>query len=150
MHTGATNGGPRVSFNRDVHVKRIGQCMVEEMGTSPAERCSQPAARVSLCTSSLSEGVSGEDEVDGVADADEDGPTASGRFVSAASNGPPNLELPLAAIGNWQLATGNWRVAFPYGPDAHPCLIKRKSFCFATWRYSYSQSYTKPWLLTAA
>lgn len=49
-------------------------------------------------------------------------------------DGPPNLELPLAAIGNWQLATGNWRVAFPYGPDAHPCLIKRKSFCFATWR----------------
>lgn len=24
----ATNGGPRVSFNRDVHVKRIGQCVV--------------------------------------------------------------------------------------------------------------------------
>lgn len=26
--TTTTNGGPRVSFNRDVHVKRIGQCVV--------------------------------------------------------------------------------------------------------------------------
>jgi len=26
-------------------------------------------------------------------------------------DGPPNLELPLAAIFNWQLATGNWQLA---------------------------------------
>lgn len=33
--TAATaNGGPRVSFNRDVHVKRIGQCVVLRQITS--------------------------------------------------------------------------------------------------------------------
>lgn len=30
-----TNGGPRVSFNRDVHVKRIGQCVVFWGNTTP-------------------------------------------------------------------------------------------------------------------
>ncbi|KMY92344.1 uncharacterized protein LOC6733596 [Drosophila simulans] len=39
MHTGAANGGPRVSFNRDVHVKRIGK--------HPSEYDTQPSSQPS-------------------------------------------------------------------------------------------------------